>query len=61
MGLALNEVYKSTNESNLTWDIFEDSKKQIVDHEIVRSTFGLPLVAFAQDSSDSRIRNSLGY
>lgn len=60
MGLAFNEVLKSTNESRLSWDIFDDAKKKLADNDKIKKVFGLPLNAYAQDSSDSRIRNSLG-
>lgn len=61
MGLSFNELFKMTNESKLAWDIFEDAKSKVVDHDSVKSVFGLPLVVYAQDASDYRIRNSLGY
>ena len=60
IGVALNEVFKSTNESRLSWDIFEDAKKKINDHELIKEIFGHPLKMYAQDSSDFRVRNSLG-
>ena len=57
----MNSLVGEISHQSLAWSFFEESSDLVKDSDQVQRLLGIPLKSFGNDSSDSRIRNSLNY